>query len=208
MKKYLIIGGVVLILLGLITIQSSSIKKLKTERDKYQHNTESLLSEIEHYKTEDSLNAVKVGVLQLKVSEFEKYRAEDAALIKTLQVKNRDLQSVTTAQLETINELKGKFKDSTVYVPVPGEDRVDTVVLRCIDIVDPWFELHGCADSTGDFTGKHINREALLITSTVKYKRFLGFLWKTRKIKNRQVDAVSKNPATDIIELEFIEVEE
>lgn len=185
-------------------VQHAKIKRLTDERDKYRSNTEALLADVERYQTKDSLNAVTVGVLQLKLSEFEKYRADDAALIKTLQTKNRDLQAVTTAQLQTINELRGTVRDSIVYLP---GDTV-TTVLRCVDITDPWFELHGCATPAGEFTGTFVNRDSLLIAATVKYKRFLGFLWKTRKVKNRKIDAVSKNPNTEILGVEYIEIEE
>lgn len=185
-------------------VQHAKIKRLTDERDKYRSNTEALLADVERYQTKDSLNAVTVGVLQLKLSEFEKYRADDAALIKTLQTKNRDLQAVTTAQLQTINELRGTVRDSIVYLP---GDTV-TTVLRCVDIVEPWFQLHGCATPDGQFTGTHINRDSLLITETVQYKRFLNFLWKTNKIKNRQIDVVSKNPNTEILGVEYIEIEE
>lgn len=185
-------------------VQHAKIKRLTDERDKYRSNTEALLADVERYQTKDSLNAVTVGVLQLKLSEFEKYRADDAALIKTLQTKNRDLQAVTTAQLQTINELRGTVRDSIVYLP---GDTV-TTVLRCVDITDPWFELHGCATPAGNFTGTFVNRDSLLIAATVKYKRFLGFLWKTRKVKNRKIDAVSKNPNTEILGVEYIEIEE
>ena len=173
------------------------------ERDKYRTNTETLLQEVSRYQTKDSLNAAKVGVLELKLSEFEKYRASDAELIKTLQTKNRELEAVTTAQMETINELRANVRDSIVYLP---GDTV-TTVLRCIDIVEPWFELHGCTTPAGVFTGTHINRDSLLIAETVQYKRWLGFLWKTNKIKNRQIDVVSKNPATKILGVEFITIE-
>ena len=185
-------------------VQHAKIKRLTDERDKYRSNTEALLADVERYQTKDSLNAVTVGVLQLKLSEFEKYRADDAALIKTLQTKNRDLQAVTTAQLQTINELRGTVRDSIVYLP---GDTV-TTVLRCVDIVEPWFQLHGCATPDGQFTGTHINRDSLLIAETVQYKRWLGFLWKTNKIKNRQIDVVSKNPNTEILGVEYIEIEE
>lgn len=198
---YLILS---VILATTIGIQRKRIQDIKAERDKYRSNTEALLSDVEHYRTKDSLNAATVGVLKLKVSEFEKYRADDAALIKTLQTKNRDLQAVTTAQLETINELRGTVRDSIVYLP---GDTV-TTVLRCVDIVEPWFELHGCAHPDNTFTGTHINRDSILIAATVKYKRFLGFLWKTRKVKNRKIDAVSKNPATQILGIEYVEIEE
>jgi len=204
MKKILIYTAVIGIIAAVLWGQHARIKSLKSERDKYKSNTETLLQDVEHYQTKDSLNAVTVGVLQLKLSEFEKYRADDAALIKTLQTKNRNLQAVTTAQTETINELRGTVRDSIVYLP---GDTV-TTVLRCVDIVDEWFELHGCAKSDGSFTGTHINRDSLLIAATVKYKRFLGFLWKTRKVKDRKIDAVSKNPATTILGVEYIEIEQ
>lgn len=203
MKKYLIIGAVLVALLAAIGWQQSRIKKLTADRDKYRSNTETLLQDVQAYQTKDSLNAAKVGNLTLKVSEYEKYRADDAALIKTLQTRNRDLQRVTTAQLETINELRGTVRDSIVYLP---GDTV-TTVLRCVDIVQPWFELHGCAHPDNTFTGTHINRDSLLIAETVQYKRFWGFLWKTNKVKNREIDVVSKNPATHILGVEFVTIE-
>jgi hypothetical protein len=203
MKKILIYTAVIGIIAAVLWGQHARIKSLKSERDKYKSNTETLLQDVEHYQTKDSLNAVTVGVLQLKLSEFEKYRADDAALIKTLQTKNRNLQAVTTAQTETINELRGTVRDSIVYLP---GDTV-TTVLRCVDIVDEWFELHGCAKPDGSFTGTHINRDSLLIAETVKYKRFLNFLWKTKKIKNRKFDIVSRNPHTNIIGFEVITIE-
>ena len=205
MKKYLIIAAIALAVAAVVTIwvQRSRINPLTGERDKYRTNTETLLQEVSRYQTKDSLNAAKVGVLELKLSEFEKYRASDAELIKTLQTKNRELERVTTTQMETINELRATVRDSVVYLP---GDTV-TTVLRCVDIVEPYFELHGCATPDGQFTGTHINRDRLLIAETVQYKRWLGFLWKTNKIKNRQIDVVSKNPATKILGVEFVTIE-
>lgn len=205
MKKYLIIAAIALAVAAVVTIwvQRSRINQLTGERDKYRTNTETLLQDVSRYQTKDSLNAAKVGVLELKLSEFEKYRADDLALIKTLQAKNRDLERITTTQMETINELRATVRDSVVYLP---GDTV-TTVLRCVDIVEPWFELHGCATPDGQFTGTHISRDSLLIVETVQYKRFWGFLWKTKKIKNREIDVVSKNPATKILGVEFVTIE-
>ena len=205
MKKYLIWAAIAMVVAAVATIwvQRTKIEKLTDERNRYRGNTETLLQDVETYKTKDSLNAAKVGVLELKLSEFEKYRASDAELIKTLQTKNRELEAVTTAQMETINELRATVRDSVVYLP---GDTV-TTVLRCVDIVEPYFELHGCATPDGQFTGTHINRDSLLIAETVQYKRFWGFLWKTRKIKNREIDVVSKNPATRILGVEFVTIE-
>lgn len=184
-------------------VQHAKIKRLTEERDRYRSNTEILLQDVRTYQTKDSLNAIKVGNLELSLAEYKKYRADDLALIKTLQAKNRDLERITTTQMETINELRATVRDSVVYLP---GDTV-TTVLRCVDIVEPWFELHGCATPDGQFTGTHINRDSLLIVETVQYKRFWGFLWKTKKIKNREIDVVSKNPATKILGVEFVTIE-
>lgn len=201
MKKCLIWAAIILAVAATFWAQHAKIKRLTEERDRYRSNTEILLQNVETYQTKDSLNAAKVGVLELKLSEFEKYRASDAELIKTLQTKNRDLEAVTTAQMKTIIELRGTVRDSIVYLPG------DTVVLRCVDISDPWFSLKGCTTPDGEFTGTFINRDSILIAETVQYRRFLGFLWKTKKIKSREIDIISRNPHTKIIGVEYIEIE-
>ena len=203
MKKYLILAAIILAVAAAFWVQHVKIKRLTEERDRYRSNTEILLQDVKTYQTKDSLNAIKVGNLELSLAEYKKYRADDLALIKTLRAKNRDLERVTTTQMETINELRATVRDSVVYLP---GDTV-TTVLRCVDIVEPWFELHGCATPDGQFTGTHINRDSLLIVETVQYKRFWGFLWKTKKIKNREIDVVSKNPATRILGVEFVTIE-
>lgn len=204
MKKYLIIAAIALAVSAVVTIwvQRSRINTLTGERDKYRTNTETLLQEVSRYQTKDSLNAAKVGNLELKLSEYKKYRADDAALIKSLQTKNRDLQRVTTAQMETINELRANVRDSIVYLP---GDTV-TTVLRCIEYSDKWVDFDGCIINN-TFSGKIITRDSLLITESVQYKRWLGFLWKTKRIKNREFDIVSKNPNSKITGFEVITIE-
>jgi hypothetical protein len=204
MKKYLIIAAIALAVSAVVTIwvQRSRINTLTGERDKYRTNTETLLQEVSRYQTKDSLNAAKVGVLELKLSEFEKYRASDAELIKTLQTKNRELERVTTTQMETINELRATVRDSVVYLP---GDTV-TTVLHCIEYSDKWVDFDGCIINN-TFSGKIITRDSLLITESVQYKRFLNFLWKTKRIKNREFDIVSKNPHTKITGFEVITIE-
>lgn len=204
MKKYLIWAAIILAVSAVVTIwvQRSRINTLTGERDKYRTNTETLLQEVSRYQTKDSLNAAKVGVLELKLSEFERYRASDAELIKTLQTKNRELERVTTTQMETINELRATVRDSVVYLP---GDTV-TTVLRCIEYSDKWVDFDGCIKNN-TFSGKIITRDSLLIAETVQYKRFWGFLWKTKKVKNREIDVVCKNPHTKIMGVEYIEIE-
>lgn len=202
MKKYIILAAIIMAVAAAFWFQQKRINNLTVERDKYRSNTETLLQDVRTYQTKDSLNAAKVGNLELKLSEYKKYRADDAALIKSLQTKNRDLQRVTTAQMETINELRANVRDSIVYLP---GDTV-TTVLRCIEYSDKWVDFDGCIKNN-TFSGKIITRDSLLITETVQYKRFLNFLWKTKRIKNREFDIVSKNPNSKITGFEVITIE-
>lgn len=202
MKKYLIWAAIILAVAAAFWVQHVKIKRLTEERDRYRSNTEILLQDVRTYQTKDSLNAAKVVNLELKLSEYKKYRADDAALIKSLQTKNRDLQRVTTAQMKTINELRANVRDSIVYLP---GDTV-TTVLRCIEYSDKWVDLDGCIINN-TFSGKIITRDSLLITESVQYKRWLGFLWKTKRIKNREFDIVSKKPNSKITGFEVITIE-
>lgn len=202
MKKYIILAAIIMAVAAAFWFQQKRINNLTVERDKYRSNTETLLQDVRTYQTKDSLNAAKVGNLELKLSEYKKYRADDAALIKSLQTKNRDLQRITTAQMETINELRANVRDSIVYLP---GDTV-TTVLRCIEYSDKWVDFDGCIINNM-FSGKIITRDSLLITESVQYKRFLNFLWKTKRIKNREFDIVSKNPYTKITGFEVITIE-
>ena len=202
MKKYLILAAIIMAVAAAFWFQQKRINNLTVERDKYRSNIETLLQDVRTYQTKDSLNAAKVGNLELTLSEYKKYRADDAALIKSLQTKNRDLQRVTTAQMETINELRANVQDSIVYLP---GDTV-TTVLRCIEYSDKWVDFDGCIINN-TFSGKIITWDSLLITESVQYKRWLGFLWKTKRIKNREFDIVSKNPNSKITGFEVITIE-
>lgn len=204
MKKYIIIAANALAVAAVVTIwvQRSRINQLTGERDEYRTNTETLLQDVSRYQTKDSLNAARVGVLELELSEYKKYREGDAELIKSLQLKNRELQNVTSAQMETITKLNGNVRDSIVYLP---EDTT-TIILKCVDIYDPWFSLNGCATPDGKFTGTFINRDSILIVETIEYKRFLNFLWKTKKIKNRDFRIISRNPHTKILGFEVVTI--
>lgn len=200
MKQWLIIGAVFTALLVIAGFQQNAIGNLKNERNKYVHNTETLLSDIEQYKTRDSLNAAKVGALELTIQEYERFRAADAKMIKTLKTKNRDLQAVTKTQSQTILELSAVPRDTIII-----RDSV-SIPAVAVHTGDDWYDFDGLL-TENDFTGTMVNRDSLLVAETVQYKRFLGFLWKTKRVKNKQIDVVSKNPHTTIIDCEHVVIE-
>lgn len=187
------------------------IRKLKSEVSLLRSNQELLLSDNEgllaeqrRYKVADSLNAIKVSSLELTLEEYKRFKEKDAKLIEHLRSSNMNLKGVVSTQLSTIKVLSSELKDSV---------RIDTATLRadtlkCFSYTSPWTEIKGCVDLREDTVGLQIvNKESLKIVETVKYKRFLGFLWKTNKIKERSVGVLSLNPNTQIVNCEYITLE-
>ena len=200
MKKYITIAIVTLIVLMSIQIvvQDRKIERLTDEVERYRNNTETLLSDVQTYKVRDSLNAAKVQSLELTQKEFEKYRTDDAALIRELKTKNRDLTAVNDAQAQTIIDLRAVPKDTVVIrdsIPIPA------VSVKC---GDEWYDFRGLLTES-EFTGTLENRESLLLSETVRYKKFL--FWKTKKILDRETEVVSRNPHTKIVNVESIVIE-
>lgn len=198
--KFAVLAVVVIAAAISVVWADRTINRLTAERDKYRNNTETLLSDVETYRVRDSLNAARVQSLELTVKEFERFRAADAALIKQLKARNRDLAAVNKTQSQTIIELQAAPRDTFIVrdsIPIPA------VAVHC---GDAWFDFDGLLTAT-EFTGTLANRDSLLIAESVQYKRFLGFLWKTNKVKNRRVDVVSKNPHTSILGVEHVVIE-
>lgn len=200
MKQWLIIGAVFTALLVFAGFQQNAIENLKQERTRYQRNTETLLLDVEQYKTRDSLNAAKVGALELTIKEYERFRAADAQLIKTLQTKNRDLERMNNVQAETILNIKAIPRD-TLFIR-------DSIKIPAVAVHsgDAWFDFDGLFTDS-EFTGTLAVRDSLTLVESVQYKRFWGFLWKTKKVRNRQLDVLSKCPYTKIINCEHIVIE-
>jgi len=201
MKQWLIVAAIFAAMLVYMGFQQNAIDGLKQERDKYETNTETLLTDIEHYRVNDSLNVARVGALELTLKEYKRFRADDADVIQSLRSKIKDLQNVTAAQLETIMDLQATPVDTIVIrdsIPVKAQS---------IKVHDNWFDFYGVY-TNDNFVGRLFNRDSLLLTQYIEYKRFLGFLWKTGRIKDKQFDIVSKNPHTKITGFEYIEIEQ
>ena len=138
--------------------------------------------------------------LELTVSEFERFRADDAKLIRELKAKNRDLAAVNKTQSKTIIDLLAIPRDTVI---IRDSIQIPAVAVHC---GDAWFDFDGLF-TADEFTGTLANRDSLVVAESVQYKRFLGFLWKTNKVKDRRVDVVSKNPHTSIMGVEHVVIE-
>ena len=200
MKKwvYIVIATAILAVVAIIWGQSARITRLTDERNRYERNTETLLSDVEHYRVRDSLNAARVQSLELTVKEYERFRADDAALIKELKQRNRDLAAVNKTQSQTIIELQAMPRDTVV---IRDSVRVPAVSVHC---GDAWYNFDGLL-TKDEFPGKMEHRDSLLLVESVRYKRFLW--WQTKSRKDSQLHCVSTSTHNHIKGLEYVVIE-
>lgn len=190
-NKYLVIYSVILSVALLAFYKHG--KKLKVENLAYRQNVAALMDSVAHYQVNDSLSASQIGELQLKLSEYEKYRKEDAELIKKLKADKP--QTIIKTETKTEYKIKTELKDSIVYK--------DT--LKTINYTSKWTDLHGFINSD-TLQVKIINREELILVESLQRKKFLGIKlpgW-LFGYKQKTLDVVSKNPNTTIVDIEYV----
>lgn len=166
-------------------------------------NELAFLNDAESYKFNDSLQAMRVNQLQLELQQFEKYRAEDKALIKALQVDNKGLQDIISSASETNRKLQLKLKDSL---------RIDTITqyidtLKCFSFKDTWTSVSGCLHKdTASLSIQNI--DSLMAITNIERKRFLFFKLPVKLFgyRSKQATILSKNPYTAIRHVEYITI--
>lgn len=200
MKKIIIILGVLVVVL-VACFLNVRVSQLKHDRDTYKRNNAVLLNDVKYYQALDSLNAARVGVLELSIQDYERFMKEDADLINKLKRKNEELQNFSKIQAETIIKIRAQVKDSLIYIP--GDTAYQSI--PCVSFRDSWTNIEACVYND-TLIGDIQIRDSLILYETIIYKRFLGVLWKTKKIKERSFNIVSKNPYTEIKGVEVVSI--
>ena len=200
MKKLIPYLGTI-VLLGIIGLLWSQFLSQKNNLNRIKENMEVLLKsnndlilKARHYQIQDSLNVAQIKSLELTVKEFKTYQEKDAKLIKSLKIRNKDLEALVNTKLET---------HDTILVAVH-----DTISgIATFNYTSTWTDLSGTIDIIKDTMQVNItNREDLEIIESVTRKRFLGFLWYCKKLESRKVDVVSHNPNTTIKNVSYTKI--
>lgn len=193
------IANIVVVLVLVFFINGTRI--LQKENARLANNQAVLLDSMQTYKVADSLNAAKINVLELSLSDYKKYREEDAKLIKKLKADK--FSATASINTTTTTKIKVQIKDSVIY-----KDRVVPVdTVKQINFDSKWTSVHGyLANDTVNLDIE--NREELLVAESFIRKRFIGIklpIW-LFGYKTKSIDVVSKNPNTKITNLEYIQI--
>ena len=192
MKTKITLIGIICTLVIFIIIMFKQNSIISQDRDLYKRNMNSALIECVEWKTKDSLSAAKNATLNLKISELERYRNDDINQINQLKKKNEELNNLIKNSSKTEIKIITQLKDTVIYKDI----------VKYFNWNDNWTSVKGLIQK--DTVDLNINNsDSLVISVATKYKRFLGFLWKTKKIKDQNVYVVSKNPHTTITNIEY-----
>lgn len=199
MKKYIsIIFAIALISMGIACI----ISRLNASRARYmqyKQNQKTLLDSLEYYKTLDSLNTVRIGSLTLSLEDYKKYRAEDYNIVNSA-AKHEKLSSINAVSSETSNSIITSLRDTV-------RDTIYADTIKAFSYKSKYTDVNGLIFSDSIKIDIR-NREELIVVQSIEKKKFLGIrlpIWLFGQ-KRVNVRVVSKNPNTQIINSEFVNI--
>ena len=198
MNKIKLIGIIAFLLLVVtVGIQQRRIVSIRQERDRYQQNSEALLSDMKQWRVDSTSMATDVKSLRLTVDEFKRYRADDLAKIKQMGVKIKNLEAAAKHQLEVNAEITAQVKDSVVI-----RDTVP-VLVKSVSMVTPHIQLSGIIERDS-LIGKIHLPVTLRQAVWIEYKRRWLF-WK--KVVAVHQTITSDNPHVEIKYSEYIRID-
>ena len=202
-KAYIIAAAVLVILIAVIIALSTRLKNVTADRNVQRKNVETLFTSVENYKVQDSLQAATIGDLQLTLSQYKQFRAEDAELISNLKVDNKRLQGVVTTQTESYYQHTAILRDSVKMLITRKPDSIKIpIIVKTANFADEWHRLNIVID--GDSLNYRLRtKESLIITNHVVPKKFLWFKFGCKEVRT---DVVSKNPYVENIDVESITI--
>jgi hypothetical protein len=195
MNKYLIFGIIGCVLA--LTVSVRSCLNIQQDRDRLSDNQRSLFSEIDFYKTKDSLSVASVEKLTLTKKELEKYNSELTQTIKDLGIKIKRLESASSTITKTEVKIAVPVKDTIII------ERAAPVPVKAFSWEDNWVSVSGIIRD--EQVRCDVQSVDTLIQAVYRVpKKFWFIKWGTKAIRQ---EVVSKNPHTRIVYTEYIELD-
>lgn len=182
-----------------------AIDALNNEIATYQRNERAFIDGIEHYKTCNDLSCAKVDELELSLADAKKVIGDDMKTIESLKLKIKNMEQAGKIAVKSEFKVVERLKDTTIVKERETIFRDTIHDVKYVDVVRPYYDVHATiVHDTIDLDV--VTRDSLLVIECVEYKRFLGFLWKTKRVKRRTIDVVSKNPNTIIEDVQIVTI--
>ncbi len=186
MRRYAVIVVLILCLCAVVMYFKEVVKEnLRLER-----NQVALLSDsLSHYRTKTGELVSSVEQLEMTIGELRRHRSELVSQLKSMRIRLRDVQSLSTTAIENRVEVFVPIRD-TVYV-----DTGKVVKAQSFHWSDTWTSIQGIIQNDS-VRVKYQSRDTLLQVVRVIPKRFLFFRWGVKEIRQ---DVKVSNPNTSVV---------
>lgn len=185
----------VVLLGGAVWLQYRYTVRLKSERDRYLSNTTALLSEVKRMQVDSATMALDAKTLQLTLDEYKRFRAEDAATIKRLGIKVKNLEAAARHDMEVTGPIDAIVRDTIII-------RDTAPILRQkVEMLTPHIELSGIIE---DERLKGSIRIPVTLNQAVWVEYRGWWFWKRVKALHQTIS--SDNPYVEIKYSEYIKI--
>lgn len=192
----ILVGVIILLTIGL-TLCVRYAGRQRSEKLRLETNQGALLSENIFYKTKDGKEAASVQALTLRCNEYERLMARDAAQIRSLNIKVKNLESVAHAGTSTELKVTAPIRDTIILHNNIRE------MMRSFNWADTWVSIKGLINA--DSVACTVN-SCDTLTQVVHSipRKFLFFRWGTKAVRQ---EIVSSNPHTSLTYTEYIKLQ-
>ncbi|MBO5716593.1 MAG: hypothetical protein J6R50_00530 [Alistipes sp.] len=168
------------------------LRHTRGELRRLEQNVESLMGDVEHYKTRAEKSAASVAILELKIEEFKRMQSRDAEQIRSLGIRLRRTESFAKSVTATTSSLSIALRDS-----IAGRDTV-----KIFDTTQGGTTLSGRVAS--DSLSISIKQRDTLYQVVHRVPRkFLFLRFGTKAIHQ---DVWTSNPLSEVVYTEYIEL--
>lgn len=185
----------VVLLGGAVWLQYRYTVRLKSERDRYLSNTTALLSEVKRMQVDSATMALDAKTLQLTLDEYKRFRAEDAATIKRLGIKVKNLEAAARHDMEVTGPI-----DAIVWDTIIIRDTAP-ILRQKVEMLTPHIELSGIIE---DERLKGSIRIPVTLNQAVWVEYRGWWFWKRVKALHQTIS--SDNPYVEIKYSEYIKI--
>lgn len=198
MKRVVVRIAVIIAVIAAFVLLWRAYRSESRERRRMEANQHSLLTDVEYYRTRDSLSAAGVERLTLTNREFRQYADEFEKTVAGLQLKVRRLQSASRTAITTAYPVETHLRDTVILRDTLNIR--DTV--RLLQFENPWLTLDGLL--VDDMFRGRIESRDTLIQLIHRVPRRLWFIRLGTKAIRQEV--TTRNPYSRITYTEYIEL--
>lgn len=185
-----------MVLLAIIIAGGYYVKDLKEDHKRIQTNQKALLNNtVQYYKTKTGLLAASNQSLTVTVQELKKSKSRLLDTIKSMKIKDRDVQSITNTTIEVRKESDPVPLVNSIYNDKPA---------KVYSYSDKYISLTGIIQN--DSIQPAVNVIVPLVQVVHEVPRYL--IWKIIRLRANEVDLTtySPNPYITIISQERVEI--